>query len=173
METNPTTTPTSPCMNAEPQEEHRWLQQLVGEWTFEGEATMEPGQPPMKHHGTESVRGIGGLWILGEGSGQMPDGGRATMILTLGYNPTTKRFVGTWLGSMMTHLWVYDGELDPARRILTLSAEGPDMAIEGKTAKYRDVVEIKSSDHRMLTSHVLGDDGKWHQFMTAHYRRTS
>lgn len=38
--------------------------------------------------------------------------------------------------------------------------------------KYRDVIELVSDDHRTLTSHVLGDDGTWRKFMTAHYRRT-
>ena len=92
-------------------------------------------------------------------------------ILTLGYDPSRKRFVGTWVGSMMTHLWVYDGALDAAGTVLTLDAEGPGFADKGKTAKYQDVVEFRSDDHRVLTSRVLGDDGTWHGFMTAHYRR--
>jgi hypothetical protein len=71
----------------------------------------------------------------------------------------------------LTHLWVYDGALDAAERVLTLDAEGPDMAAEGKIAKYRDVIEFKTNDHRVLTSHMRGADGTWHQFMTAHYRR--
>jgi hypothetical protein len=79
--------------------------------------------------------------------------------------------VGTWIGSMMSHLWVYDGALDAAERVLTLDAQGPDMAGTGKMAQYRDVMEVESDDHRVLTSHALGDDGKWHRFMTAHYRR--
>ena len=29
----------------------------------------------------------------------------------------------------------------------------------------------KSKDHRVLRSYIQGDDGKWTQFMTAHYRR--
>ena len=45
------------------------------------------------------------------------------------------------------------------------------MAVEGKMAKYKDVLEFKSDDHRLLTSHVLGDDGKWNQVMTTNYRR--
>jgi hypothetical protein len=72
---------------------------------------------------------------------------------------------------MMTHLWVYDGTLDAAERVLTLAAEGPSMAAEGKLAKYRDVIEIRSEDHRILTSQMPGDDGAWKTFMTAHYRR--
>jgi hypothetical protein len=45
-------------------------------------------------------------------------------------------------------------------------------AIPGKQAKYKDVIEIMSDDHRVLTSHRLGADGTWQQFMTAHYLRT-
>jgi Protein of unknown function (DUF1579) len=158
-------------MKSEPQKEHQWLQKLVGEWTLEGEATMEPGKPPAKCKGTESVRSLGGLWILAEGQGEMPGGGAATSMMTLGYDPQEKRYVGTWIGSMMTHLWVYDGALDADERVLTLAAEGPSMAAEGKMGKYKDVIEVMSDDHRVLTSHMLGDDDRWHQFMTAHYRR--
>lgn len=45
------------------------------------------------------------------------------------------------------------------------------MADPGTMAKYKDVIELESDDHRVLTSHVLGDDGTWHRFTTAHYRR--
>jgi len=155
----------------EPQEQHRWLQRLVGEWTFEGEASMGPGQPPEKFTGTESVRSLGGLWILAEGQGECPGGGAATTMMTLGYDPQKKRYVGTWIGSMMNHLWVYDGALDAAGRVLTLETEGPNMAAEGKVAKFKDVMELKSDDHRVLTSRAMGEDGAWHTFMTAHYRR--
>jgi hypothetical protein len=156
---------------AQPQKEHHWLQKLVGEWTFEAEATMQPGTAPEKSTGSESVRSIGGLWIVGEGQGEMPGGGPATTFLTLGYDPLKKRFVGTFMGSMMTNLWVYQGTLDPAQRVLTLETEGPSMIAEGKNAQYRDAIELKSDDHRVMTSHMLGDDGEWHGFMTAHYRR--
>ena len=158
-------------MQAEPQKEHQWLQQLVGEWTSEAECSMGPGQPSTKSYGTERVRMVGGLWMVGEGQGEMPGGGTATMIMTLGYDPQKKRDLGTWIGSMMTHMWHYDGEMDASRRILTLSAEGPSMAGDGTMAKYQDIIEIKSKDHRTLSSRVLGPDGTWNHFMTAHYRR--
>ena len=158
-------------MKVEPQKEHEWLHKLVGEWTSEAEVTMEPGKPPEKSSGTESVRSLGGLWILAEGQGEMPGCGHATMMMTLGYDPQRKRYVGTWIGSMMTHLWVYDGSLDAAEKVLALDAEGPSMAGDGTMAQYRDVIEFKSDDHRVLTSHIRGNDGTWQAFMTAHYRR--
>jgi Protein of unknown function (DUF1579) len=162
-------------MKPEPQKEHQWLQRLVGEWTYEHDCETEPGKPTEKFTGTERARSLGGLWVLCEGQGQMPGGGNATMLMTLGYDPQKKKFVGTWVGSMMTNLWVYEGELDASGRVLTLSTEGPAMGdkgpIEGRTATYRDVIEFKSDDHRVLTSRMLGEDGKWKELMTANYRR--
>jgi hypothetical protein len=160
-------------MKTEPQKEHQWLQKLVGEWTYELDAAAEAGKSPEKVMGTESVRSLGGVWFLAEGQGEMPGGGTATTLMTLGYDPAKQRYVGTWIGSMMTHLWEYDGALDASERVLTLEAEGPSMASEGAMAKYRDVIEFKTDNHRILTSHMLGDDGKWNQFMTAHYRRAT
>ncbi len=156
----------------EPQKEHQWLSQLLGEWTFEGEASMGPGMPSEKFKGIERVRSIGGLWFLSEGEGAMPDAGAATTLATLGYDPQKKRFVGTFIGSMMTNLWVYDGSLDASEKVLTLDTEGPGMTGDGKIAKYQDVIEIKSDNERTLTSRVQGDDGTWMQIMTMTYRRT-
>ncbi|MBD2259358.1 DUF1579 domain-containing protein [Pseudanabaena sp. FACHB-2040] len=160
----------APSALEQPQKEHQWLQQLVGEWTYEVEAMTEPDQPLEKSTGTESVKSLGDLWVIAEGQGEMC-GSMATTIMTLGYNPQKQRYVGTWVGSMMTHLWVYDGELDVAERVLTLHSEGPAMANEGGMAHYKDVIEFKSSDHRVMTSFCLGDNGQWHHFMTANYHR--
>ena len=44
---------------------------------------------------------------------------------------------------------------------------------DGTMAMYRDVIALKDDDHRVLTAHVLGDDGTWQQFMTSNYRRTT
>ena len=117
------------------------------------------------------MRSLHGIWFIAEGRGETPGGSAATTVMTLGYDPQKKRFVGTWVGSMMTHLWVYDGELDETGRILTLNSEGPDFTGGSGLAKYRDVIEIVDADNRTLTSWVQGDDGGWTEFMKAHYRR--
>ena len=159
------------AMHAEPREQHRWLQQMVGRWSFESEAQMGPGQPPMKSSGTEVVRTLGGLWVVADGEGTTPDGKPASWMMTLGFDPKKGRFRGTWVGSMMTLLWVYDGALDADGRVLTLEAEGPSFTDEGKLVTYRDIIRIEAPDHRVMTSHAQGDDGNWTDFMTAHYRR--
>ena len=96
-------------MKAEPQREHRWLDKLVGEWTSESECRMGPDQPAAKSRGVEVVRSLGGLWIVAEGEGEMPGGGTAKTVMTLGYDPRDHRYVGTFVASMMTHLWPYNG----------------------------------------------------------------
>jgi hypothetical protein len=55
--------------------------------------------------------------------------------------------------------------------VLTLDAEGPSFTDPKVMAKYQDIIEIISPDHRTLSSQLLGGDGQWHRFMTAHYRR--
>lgn len=158
-------------MKVEPQEQHHWLQKLLGEWTLESECPTGPGKPVEKFSGVETIRSVGGIWIVAEGTGEMPGGGTGTTMMTLGYDPKKQRFIGTWLGSMMTHLWIYEGELDAAEKVLTLNTEGPDFSTEGKTAKYKDVIEIVDADHRLLNSYTLGADGQWQQIVSVQYRR--
>ena len=158
-------------MLEQPQKEHHWLQKMVGEWTYETEVEMGPDHPHETFSGTESVRTLGGFWVVAEGQGEMPCCGIAQTIMTLGYDPKKQQYIGTWIGSMMTYLWVYEGELDAEERVLTLNSEGPDMADETKMAQYRDIIEFKSHDHRVMTTHALGHDGQWHAFMTVNYRR--
>jgi hypothetical protein len=154
----------------EPQSEHLWLHQLVGEWSIESECVMGPDQPPMTTTGREVVRLLGKLWTIGESSGNAPGGGFES-IMTLGYDPQTKRFVGSFIASTMTHFWPYSGWLDASGRILTLDSEGPSFSGDGTIAKYQDIIEFITNDHRTLTARVQSPDGSWQQFMTAHYRR--
>ena len=158
-------------MLCEPQKQNKWLEQLVGEWTFESECSPAPDQPPMKSSGSDSVRSLGGMWVLCDGKGEMPGGGTGLTQMTLGYDAAKGRYVGTFIGSMMSNLWVYDGELDAAEKVLTLYATGPNMMEPGKSANYKDVIEIIAPDHRTLSSYAQNDSGEWVHFMTAHYRR--
>jgi hypothetical protein len=135
------------------------------------DATMGPDKPPEKFRGTESVRSIGEFWVVCEGKGEMPGGGTATTVMTLGFDPARKKFVGTFIGSMMTHMWVYEGTLDGSGKVLTLDTQGPRFDDKPGMAKYQDTIELPDDDRRVLWSQSQGDDGKWTRFMTANYRR--
>ena len=156
----------------EPSAEHRWLQQLVGEWTYEHDGHAVGDEPPPKMSGKETIRSIGEYWIVGEGQGDLQcGGGPAHTMVTLGFDPQKGRFVGTWVGSMMTLMWVYDGWLDESGKVLTLECEGPSFAGDGTTARYQDIWEVKSDNLRTLTSRTQNADGTWNEFMTSDYHR--
>jgi hypothetical protein len=151
-------------------DEHAWLQQLVGEWSVSSEAVAEPGAEPVTWTSTESIRSIGGLWIVAENTAET--GGDAfTSLLTIGYDPSKGAFVGTWIDTMQTTLWSYVGHLDEPARVLTLETQGPSLTDPSKTARYRDQLELISPDEKRTTSSVLGDDGNWTTFMTVDARR--
>jgi hypothetical protein len=75
--------------NAEPQTEHKWLEQLVGEWTTEMEGSGGPDQPSVKHTGTETVRSLN-VWVLCAGTMPVPDNSPGRTVMTLGYDPAKK-----------------------------------------------------------------------------------
>lgn len=158
-------------MQPTPTAEHAWLMRLAGSWTMESECVMGPGQDAMKSSGTEVVRSLGGLWTIGQGEGKSPDGTAVTSIMTLGFDPKQQKFVGSFIASCMTHLWPYLGTLDAAGKILTLNSEGPGFSEDGSYAKYQDIFEFLTEDHRTLRSRYQQPDGNWYQFMEAHYRR--
>jgi len=152
-----------------PTKEHKWLRRIVGEWTYESEAMMGPDAPAWKSSGTQSVRMLGDLWSVGEIQGEMPDGTSSVSIISLGYDPAKEKFVGTFIASMMTHLWPYEGTLNG--NVLTLDSEGPSFKGDGSMSKYQDLVEIMSDDEYTLSSQAPGEDGKWHPFMKMVFKR--
>lgn len=152
----------------EPTAEHRWLHSMIGEWTYEMNCSMGPDQPPMHTLGKASVRSIGGFWVLNEGTD--PHG---TSIMTLGYDPKLGRFIGTFIASMMTFMWHYEGSLDPTGSILTLDTEGPNMSGDGSMVAFQDIFTRISEDERTLASQYRGPDGQWVPFMLVTYRRVA
>ncbi len=155
-----------------PTAQHEWLQKFVGEWEFTGECSMGPDQPPMKNTGTESIKAIGGYWVVSElncTAMDMP----MTGMTTIGYDAEAKHYTGTWISSMDGHLWEYTGTLNSAGDTLTLETEGPCPMEGGKNVKMRDVVTFKDANHRVMTSSKQDEHGKWVEFMTMTYTRKS
>ena len=153
-----------------PHPEHAWLGKFVGEWTAEVAIFNVAGQPPEKSTGAESVRAVGGFWILAENTGTVM-GQPFTGIMTLGYSPERQRYIGSWVDSMASHLWTYDGTVDDSGNRLTLEAEGPCPMKGGALANFRETVEFVDDDHRVFTSAMQAEDGSWDPKMVIHYHR--
>ncbi|MGG5823212.1 DUF1579 family protein [Falsiroseomonas sp. HW251] len=154
---------------APPTPDHGWLHRLLGEWRFETECVM-PGGDVQKASGVERVRSLGAYWVVGESEGSMPGGGQAKWIVTMGFDVAAQRFRGTFVGSMMPHMFVYDGALEADGRTLTLDTEGPAMDRPGM-ARFQDIVTMLGDDERTLISRVQGPDGSWTQIMSSRFQR--
>jgi hypothetical protein len=155
---------------AAPAKDHGILDKFVGEWESEAEGSMVEGQPTMKAKATIRSRKLGDYWVISDVETDMA-GTKISAVQTIGYDEKSKKYIGTWVDSMMDHMWKYEGTIDSDGKVLTLEAEGPDFFAEGKTRKYRDVYEFVSKDHIVARSQMLSDDGKWVTFMTGHARR--
>lgn len=139
-----------------PTAEHAWLKQQVGKFVVtEGDML-----------GTETWSMIGDVWLIGRGEGA-GEGQQHVYQYTIGFDPELGKFVGTFITSMMTKIWRYEGWLDGD--ILVLEAEGPDFTGEGTTT-YRDHYKLEGGT-RTIWSLVL-KDGDWTEFMRYSSERT-
>jgi hypothetical protein len=165
------------CASVEPTENHRWLRRMIGSWEYEMAWVMEPGGEPGIGRGAEIVRPFGDLWIVGEGKGTTPDGTAMDWVISLGFDPQRPmgeadpagRYIGTFLATVMPGMFVYEGTREG--EVLTLETEGPSMGDPAFPATYRDVIEQKGDDLRVMTSNVRMPDGSWFGFMRGEYRR--
>jgi hypothetical protein len=156
-----------------PQGEHAWLQRLVGDWECDAPppppgVALPPDAPSTL---VTTYRTLDGVWLVGESAMPSPDGTMGHTLMTVGFDPARGRFVGTWIGSMMTHLWVYDGELDPDGRTLLLYADGPDMAGTGAMVQYCDSIEFVEADRHVFRGSLRDENGGWKPFMELEFRR--
>lgn len=153
-----------------PNDRHNWLARLTGTWENVSECAMGPDQEPQRSTARMTCRMLGGLWLIAESRGEMPDGDEFLSIMTIGFDPKKDRFVGTFVASMMAYLWPYEGQLDASANKLPLFSTGPKFDGAG-TTDYCDTIEIVSDDEWLFYGDVKGDDGQWHRLMLTTCRR--
>lgn len=160
-------------MFPQPTKEHEFLKKFVGEWESTGKTVAAPGQESMTCAAKFHNKMLGGFWLVSEIESEMPGmtGTKFNAMQTLGYDPKSQKYVGTWVDGMTNHLWKYEGTVDKTGKILTLEAEGPNFIKPGTTATFRDIYEFQSDDHIVTKSQIQGEDGKWITFMTGTAKR--
>jgi hypothetical protein len=154
----------------QPTAEHAKLAQFAGTWKSRAEAAMPGGEEPIVAEGTETSDMMGGFWLLNHGEADMM-GEKMTSLLTLGYDPKAKHYVGTFVCSAGDFLWQYTGQFDETGKKLVLETAGPLMTDPTQTAKYRETLELVDADHKTFTSEMQLPDGKWVQIVTMTYER--
>lgn len=142
---------------------------LVGNWEFESEAVIAPGQPKVKAKGTEKVKAVGAFWVVLESKLSVA-GMAMDTVMTIGAGSPGGTLEGTWISSMSGKMVVYKGTLSKDGNTIELMTEMPNPAKGGQMTKHKDVVAMQGNDKRTLKSYAF-EDGKWIEYLSATYKR--
>ena len=142
-----------------PNEHHRALDVMAGDWTTEAWFAMAPGAPRDEHEGTAHNEWLMGGRYLGtsyEGKfGGMPFEGHGVM----GYDNINGNYFTGWIDSMSTGLLLDKGQMSADGKTLTMGSEMKDPM--GNMVKTRSVTRIESKDRHVMEFWHAGPDGEF------------
>jgi hypothetical protein len=153
----------------QPSEEHKLLQKDVGTW--DAEITLFPGAgaEPVKSKGSEKCELLmGGMWLVSRFEGEMA-GMKFAGAGTFGYDPTEKKYVGTWADSMSPHLMIIKGDYDAATKTMTSTGEGKEPTGQAFQAKL--ISRYLDDGTRTFEMHMKGPQGDFTKMMEIKYKR--
>jgi len=141
-----------------PNENHKALEALAGEWDAKMSFTMAPGAPPTEGTGTmKAMMILGGRQLHQSFKGTfmgMPFEGAGTT----GYNNVTKQVEATWSDNMGTATMFSVGTMDASKKSFTVTGSYDD-PMQGKVTM-RQVTTILDKDHYKMEFFNKGSDGK-------------
>lgn len=150
-----------------PVPEHDFLKRFVGQWTSNSVCETGPNQPSIMCEGEMNCRMLGEFWMISESSSSMMDM-QVQAVMTIGYDPEKKKYVGTWVDSAFNRLWNYEGTV--TGDTLTLDAQGPNFITGEQNIRYQDIYSFKSADEIEVTS-KMQIDGDWVTFVRGTAKR--
>jgi Protein of unknown function (DUF1579) len=107
------------CKAAAPGAAHEMLARMEGSWTTRTQSWMEPGKPPMESSGTSGYKMLfDGRYLHQEFHGDMM-GTPFSGIGIWGYDNQKKKFVSTWIDSMSTGIFYFEGSGDMENHTIT------------------------------------------------------
>jgi hypothetical protein len=148
---------------------HKVLARMAGSWNTKTKGWMEPDKPPMESAGTcEQKMLLGGRFLQQEYTGEMM-GSPFTGIGITGYDNHTKKYVSTWMDSMGTSIFFFEGTASADGKTITQEARYDD-PLKGPM-KWRSVTRIV--DDNTLVFEMYGADrrGKEEKMMEITYTR--
>jgi len=124
----------------------------------------------MESKGVETAAmGLGGFWLTYEYKGEMmgaPYIGHGT----LGYDQQKQKYVGTWIDSMKSGLFLSEGTSDEHGKVFTMIAQGY-CDSQGKAIVMKQIMEVKDRNSWTLTFVAPNPDGKETATGTIEYKR--
>lgn len=162
-----------------PNENHKLLAGMAGDWTFENKFWMDPSAPPQISKGTSTNKAIyDGRYIISEIDSMMempgPDGKPMKMPFKgmgiNGYDNARGKFVSSWIDNMGTGIMLTEGTYDAGAKTFTYTGETNDCENPKTMVKVREVVKIIDADHHSFEFYMTRE-GKETKAMEITYAR--
>jgi hypothetical protein len=154
---------------ATPGAPHRLLAGMAGSWNVKGSCVMETGKPPVEHTGVSEQRMIlDGRFLQQEFSGEMM-GSRFSGIGFTGYDNHTGKYVSTWMDSMGTGIYYFEGTAGTDGRTITQTCDYDD-PVQGPV-KWRSVTKVVDSDTLGFEMYITGKSGREEKMAEMTYTR--
>jgi len=154
-----------------PTAEHRAIASEVGVWDAESKFWMAPGTDPLESKAVETNTLVGEFWVASQYKSDL--GGMAFEGHgQFGYDPVSKKYIGTWIDTMSPYLSIMEGSMDKANKTLTMLSKGRD-AQTGKESVSKMVTTYVDDDHKKfeMFGPVAGKEGQWWKMMEINYTR--
>ena len=154
---------------ATPNENHKILEALAGNWDYTLSWQMSAESAPEVSNGTSMSQWIlGGRYleqtVSGTSKGQPFEGRGLT-----GYDNAKKEYFSLWYDNMSTGLMMAKGSYDAATKTLSESGEF-ECPIKGHMV-YRGVLKIVDDNTHAYEMYTMGEDGKEFKNMEITYSR--
>lgn len=148
---------------------HKMLASMAGSWTTKIKSWCEPNKPPVESTGTcEQKMVLGGRFLQQEFSGEMM-GSPFTGIGVIGYDNHTKKYVSTWMDSMGTAIFFFEGTASADGKTITQETRYDD-PIRGPM-KCRSVTKIVDDNTHVFEMYGTDKSGKEEKMMEITYTR--
>ena len=154
-----------------PTKQHEELKTEVGVWDAEVSMYMSPDAQPFKSKAVETNEMFGDFWLMSKFEGDF-GGMKFKGHSMLGYDPTKKKYVGTWTDTMSPYLMTMEGDYDEATHTSTMYGTGTSIET-GKPEKSKMVTQYTSDDEKTFTMYMEkpGAEDEWIKVMEIKYKR--
>ena len=142
---------------------HKQLAGLVGSWGTKTRAWMEPDKPPMEGTGVcEQKMLLDGRYLQQKYTGEMM-GSPFSGINLIGYNNHTGKYVSTWIDSMSTGIYYFEGTAGEDGKTITQESSYDD-PVRGPMT-WRSVMRIVDSNNVEYEMYLIPKAGKEEKMM--------
>lgn len=154
----------------QPTPEHELLKKDVGTWDAKVKSWNAPDAQPIETAAVEKNEMLpGGLWLLTRFDGAFGDL-KFFGVGQTGYDPESKKYIGTWIDNMNPYIMVTKGTYDAATKTMTATGEMREPG-NPQPVPLKNVSRYVDDNTRNFAMYATGADGKEWKMLEITYKR--